>query len=184
MGLRFRKSIRILPGVKLNFNKKSTSVTVGRRGIKHTVNSSGRRTSSIGIPGTGISYSTSSGSRSPSSKKRSATANSIITKIPSRKMCKIISCVSLILFVISLFTFIWFSSELIRQAALIYVLPACLFGGVSVKLFVLYRRYAKICDWYDDREDVSEGNEYFSEDSIALEEQRRESDKIRQVNGD
>lgn len=29
MGLRFRKSIKIAPGVKINFNKKSISATVG-----------------------------------------------------------------------------------------------------------------------------------------------------------
>ena len=31
MGLRFIKSIKIAPGVKLNVNKKSCSVTVGDR---------------------------------------------------------------------------------------------------------------------------------------------------------
>ena len=32
MGLRFRRSIKIAPGVRVNLNKKSASVTFGRRG--------------------------------------------------------------------------------------------------------------------------------------------------------
>ena len=42
MGLRFRKSVKILPGVKINFNKKSTSVTIGGRGAKYTISSTGQ----------------------------------------------------------------------------------------------------------------------------------------------
>ena len=37
MGLRFKKSIKIAPGVKLNLNKNSTSVTFGVRGAHYTV---------------------------------------------------------------------------------------------------------------------------------------------------
>lgn len=63
MGLRMRKSIRIAKGVRLNFGKSGTSLSFGTKGLRHTIHSSGRRTSSIGIPGTGISYVTSSGGR-------------------------------------------------------------------------------------------------------------------------
>lgn len=63
MGLRFRRSIKILPGVKLNLGKKSAGVSVGTTGARYSVNSSGRKTPTIGIPGTGLSYSKSSGSK-------------------------------------------------------------------------------------------------------------------------
>lgn len=64
MGLRFRKSIKIAPGVKVNLNKKSTSVTFGGKGVHHTVSSTGRKTTSVGIPGTGLYYTeTTSGKR-------------------------------------------------------------------------------------------------------------------------
>ncbi|NLL63260.1 MAG: DUF4236 domain-containing protein [Ruminococcaceae bacterium] len=53
---RFRKSIQILPGVKLNINKKSVSISIGKKGAHYTVSSNGTRTKSIGIPGTGLSY--------------------------------------------------------------------------------------------------------------------------------
>lgn len=55
MGLRFRKSVKILPGVKLNFSKSGTSMTVGKRGMSANFSSRGTRTT-VGIPGTGLSY--------------------------------------------------------------------------------------------------------------------------------
>ena len=64
MGLRFKKSFKIAPGIKVNVGKKSSSVTFGGKGAHYTVNSSGRRTSSVDIPSTGISYVSTSGGRS------------------------------------------------------------------------------------------------------------------------
>lgn len=61
MGLRFRKSKQIMPGVRLNFSGKSASVSVGPKGFKKTFSTSGRTTTTVGIPGSGISYSTRSG---------------------------------------------------------------------------------------------------------------------------
>jgi hypothetical protein len=64
MGLRMRKSIKIAKGVRLNLGKTGASLSFGTRGLRHTIHSSGRRTSSIGIPGTGLSYvTTTSGKR-------------------------------------------------------------------------------------------------------------------------
>lgn len=62
MGFRFRKSVKIAPGVRVNLGKKSSSVSFGGKGVSHTVSSTGRRTTSVGIPGTGVSYSTTHGS--------------------------------------------------------------------------------------------------------------------------
>jgi hypothetical protein len=53
--LRFRRSIRIIPGVRLNLNKKGVSVTAGVRGAHYTIGRLGTRTT-FGIPGTGLSY--------------------------------------------------------------------------------------------------------------------------------
>ena len=55
MGFRFRKVIKLLPGVKLNINKNSTSVSVGPRGMKTTIGAKGTH-NTVGIPGTGLSY--------------------------------------------------------------------------------------------------------------------------------
>lgn len=60
MGLRFRKSFKVAPGIKLNLNKKSTSVTFGGKGAHYTVSSTGKKTKSVGIPGTGLYYTETS----------------------------------------------------------------------------------------------------------------------------
>ena len=65
MGLRFRKSLSLGKGLKLNVGKKSVGVSAGGKGFRYSVNSSGRKTKSISVPGTGVSYvSTSSGKKS------------------------------------------------------------------------------------------------------------------------
>ena len=58
MGFRFRRRIKIFPGVHLNVGKKGfTSLSIGRRGAQLTFNKEGMR-STVGIPGTGLSYTT------------------------------------------------------------------------------------------------------------------------------
>jgi Protein of unknown function (DUF4236) len=52
---RFRRSIKLLPGVRWNIGKKSTSLSIGPRGAHYTVGTAGSRTT-VGIPGTGLSY--------------------------------------------------------------------------------------------------------------------------------
>lgn len=56
MGFRFRKSIKITNGLKLNLNKDSFSLTTGTKGAHYTINSKGTQTTTVGIPGTGLSY--------------------------------------------------------------------------------------------------------------------------------
>lgn len=75
MSLRFRKSFKVAPGVKLNLNKKSASVTFGGKGFHHTLNSSGRETTSVGIPGTGLYYQNISDNTSSPSNSGSSSNN-------------------------------------------------------------------------------------------------------------
>lgn len=64
MSFRFRKSINLGSGTKLNINKKSISTSIGTRGARTTFSSNGKRTTSVGIPGSGLSYTkTTSGKR-------------------------------------------------------------------------------------------------------------------------
>lgn len=60
MGLRFRKSKKIAPGIRFNISKSGFGLSAGPRGAKVSVNSKGRVTRTIGIPGSGLSYSTTS----------------------------------------------------------------------------------------------------------------------------
>lgn len=57
MGFRFRRSIKIAPGIRLNLNAKSTSVRIGPKGLGYTFSSNGPKRVSASIPGTGLSYS-------------------------------------------------------------------------------------------------------------------------------
>lgn len=54
MGMRFRKSKKIAPGVRLNLSAKSASISIGPKGFKKTFSTSGRVTTTVGIPGTGL----------------------------------------------------------------------------------------------------------------------------------
>lgn len=56
MGWRFRRSIKLVPGVRLNVGKHGfTSVSIGGRGATVNVGKRGV-TTTVGIPGTGLSY--------------------------------------------------------------------------------------------------------------------------------
>ena len=56
MGLRLRKSFKILPGIRVNLSKSGRSVSVGRPGATVNLSKRGTRTT-VGVPGAGISYS-------------------------------------------------------------------------------------------------------------------------------
>lgn len=54
MGLRFRKTFSLFPGVRLNVGKKSASVRVGVKGFGYTIGTAGK-TISASLPGSGLS---------------------------------------------------------------------------------------------------------------------------------
>src|SRR5258708_15133139 len=55
MGFRFHRSIKILPGIRLNFGKRGISTSIGVRGAHVTFGKTGTRTT-VGLPGSGLSY--------------------------------------------------------------------------------------------------------------------------------
>lgn len=57
MGFRFRGSVRIAPGMRLNFGKRGTSLSVGGRGVTTNFSKRGTRTT-FSLRGTGMSYVT------------------------------------------------------------------------------------------------------------------------------
>lgn len=86
MGLRFRKSIKIAPGVKLNLGTKSAGISIGTKGCRYSLNTSGRRTTTVGIPGTGVYYShSSSGAKKSSSRSYNSAAYSQRALIQQQK---------------------------------------------------------------------------------------------------
>lgn len=72
MALRFRRSIRIAPGVTLNLGKKGVSVSAGPKGASVTLGKNGLW-GNIGLPGTGLSYRTRLGGN-PAQRARQAAA--------------------------------------------------------------------------------------------------------------
>lgn len=72
MGLNFRKSINLGKGFKLNIGKKSVGISGGVKGARVSVNSSGRKTATFSIPGTGLSYTMNLGKKKSSKKKGAA----------------------------------------------------------------------------------------------------------------
>ncbi|HHX65898.1 MAG TPA: DUF4236 domain-containing protein [Chloroflexi bacterium] len=52
-GWRFRRSKKILPGVRVNISRGGPSISLGRRGARMTIGRCGI-TRTVGIPGTGV----------------------------------------------------------------------------------------------------------------------------------
>ena len=59
MGFRFRRTLKIAPGIHINLTKSGPSLSLGPRGAKYTIGSRGDR-ATVGIPGTGLSYTSQS----------------------------------------------------------------------------------------------------------------------------
>jgi hypothetical protein len=81
VGWRFRKSVRILPGVRLNFGEGGfTSTTLGGRWFKTNVGGRGVK-HTLSVPGTGVSYQTDTGrggasDRDPRERQSASRSNS------------------------------------------------------------------------------------------------------------
>lgn len=75
MAFRFRKSFKIAKGVRVTFGKTGVGLSIGKRGLRHNIHSSGRRTSTVGIPGSGVSYV-----KNHSKKKRKNTSNASLQR--------------------------------------------------------------------------------------------------------
>lgn len=74
MGLNFRKSINLIPGVKLNLSKSGASISTGVKGLRKSINTKGQVTTTASIPGTGIYYTDKKslfGDKKKDSKKKS-----------------------------------------------------------------------------------------------------------------
>lgn len=60
MGFRARKSIKIMPGVRMTVTPRGMSVSGGVNGARISANTRGQVTRTLGIPGTGVSHVTTS----------------------------------------------------------------------------------------------------------------------------
>lgn len=124
MGFRYRKTIKIMPGVKLNLSKSGVSTSLGRRGA--TVNiGHGRVKSTVGLPGTGMSYSksTSKNTRSHNAAAvRQQTARAAQPKLPKedRQVLEAISSANIAQL-----------DEIARKGKSEHALPAGMLAGLT-----------------------------------------------------
>ncbi|MFC8492430.1 DUF4236 domain-containing protein [Streptomyces sp. NPDC057235] len=71
MGLRINTSFKIAPGVRIRLGSKSSSLSIGGRAVRITLNSRGRRTTTVRLA-RGISYSSSSKGTRPKPRRAAA----------------------------------------------------------------------------------------------------------------
>ena len=64
MGMRFRKSINLGGGARVNISKSGIGGSIGGIGYRYTKKANGGTRTTVSIPGTGISYVKESGSKS------------------------------------------------------------------------------------------------------------------------
>jgi tetratricopeptide (TPR) repeat protein len=83
-GLIFRKSVRLLPGLKINLSKTGASLTVGPRGAHVTVGR-GRPKLSLDLPGTGIYFRRTLGTSETEKKKEAQKQQDTKTEGKDRK---------------------------------------------------------------------------------------------------
>lgn len=95
MGMRFRKSKKIAPGVRLNLSAKSASISIGPKGFKKTFSTNGRTTTTVGIPGTGLSYSTSKKMGSPTARSTQTAPAAMPVRSEKSKAVALLLCVFL-----------------------------------------------------------------------------------------
>jgi tetratricopeptide (TPR) repeat protein len=72
MGFRLRKSFKVMPGVRMTVTPKGVGVSAGTRGARMSVHSSGRVTKTVGVPGSGMSYVSTSTPSKRSTTRRAA----------------------------------------------------------------------------------------------------------------
>jgi tetratricopeptide (TPR) repeat protein len=122
MGWRFRRSVRITKGVRLNFSKRGMGISVGGKGFHAGVGPRGPY-SSVGIPGTGLYAINYLGKQKrsashPSSSQTAAPVQQIV--FPPELLNKTAGWAVFTAIVSLILLFIWWPAGLIGFAMLIY----------------------------------------------------------------
>lgn len=132
MGFRFRKSVKIAPGVRLNLGKKSTGISFGGKGMGVSINSKTGTTGRISIPGTGLSYTSGPGSHKHKAWETKATAASPRQRENGKGKWLLLFVVFLYLAAAVLMTIMeWFIF------AAICIILSILFGLITYKKFFI-----------------------------------------------
>lgn len=76
MGFRFRKSINLGGGFRVNISKSGVGYSYGKKGARITKTAKGTRRTTLSVPGTGLSYVSETGG------KRKRTSHTTSTPVP------------------------------------------------------------------------------------------------------
>lgn len=80
MGFRFRKSINLGGGFKVNISKSGVGYSWGTKGVRYTKTASGKKRTTMSLPGTGISYVSETGKGKASTPNKSPKSSSHSTR--------------------------------------------------------------------------------------------------------
>ena len=87
MAMRYRKSINLGGGFRVNLNKKSVGLSAGGKGFRYSANTSGGRNRTISAPGTGLSWRTTTSRRSTSrAESRPTTSRPVAAAAPRPRL--------------------------------------------------------------------------------------------------
>lgn len=88
MGFRFRKSINLGGGLRINLSKSGIGYSYGTKGLRYTKTAKGGKRITASIPQTGISYVVESSSKSDSQQKITNDSNFPIDKVSTKRTAK------------------------------------------------------------------------------------------------
>lgn len=80
MGLRFRKSVNF-GGFRVNFSKTGVGYSFGVKGARYTKTATGRKRTTLSIPGTGISWVEESGGKKTQSNTNTVPNATLLTTV-------------------------------------------------------------------------------------------------------
>lgn len=131
MPVRFRRTFKILPGVRINVSKHGISTTVGPRGMHLTFNRYGVR-QDLGLPGTGLSESSYiiGGNRSKETERSEDDAARHVRSIHHGEGmgCELPGCGCLFLLVLIAGVLIYFGADALKLH------PASLLSGLLTQI--------------------------------------------------
>ena len=82
MGFKFRKSINLGGGFKVNLSKSGVGYSWGTKGVRFTKTATGKKRTTLSVPGTGISYTTESGGKKTTKRSAPIISNDFSTPSP------------------------------------------------------------------------------------------------------
>src|SRR3982074_1107944 len=88
VGFRLRKSIAIMPGVRMTFSKTGIGYSVGVKGSRVTQRADGRTQRTVSLPGTGLSHVSTRGSAGHVASGRAAPRRSPLPPPPPPRPAK------------------------------------------------------------------------------------------------